>query len=297
MLFKNFLVITRAWSFSITFVAISLGTIVASQDTRVSWPYYFLCLLGAFLFHGGANTLNDYYDLKKGIDTPGSPTALYRPHPVFTHLVSQQQLFRLSILLLTISSGIAITLAAFRSPWIWAMLPMGLIFAFSYTGGPNGLKYIALGEPLMFLAFGPLMIEGAYTVQSSTLSLKALVVSLPFGLLVSLVLLANNLRDIEFDRLSGIKTIGTLLGRRRTLLLFSILSYLPFLLVALLIFKGVFSWPALSVFLSLPQAIKINTEFNKAVPISADAQTSQLTFSFGILLGLALLASGFLLKS
>ena len=148
---------------------------------------------------------------------------------------------------------------------------------------------LALGEPTVFLAFGPLMIEGAYAVQRATVSWRTFYVSLPIGLLVSLILLANNLRDIEFDARSGIKTLCTILGHNKALRLYRILSVLPFVLVFIYILFRILSWPALLVFLSFPSTIRVNKDFMDEIPASSDARTSQLSLLFGLLLIAALI--------
>ena len=97
-----------------------------------------------------------------------------------------------SLVLYGLSSVIGIYLAATRG---WELLWIGLIGAFgslTYTAPPLKYKYSALGEISVFLMWGPLMVAGAYFVQRQAFSLNAFWISLPFGVLVGLVLLANN---------------------------------------------------------------------------------------------------------
>lgn len=289
MRFRDIFIVTRAWSLNITFVSVTLGTLLAFQDGKISLALYFITLLGAFLFHAGANTLNDYLDLKNKIDTPEAPTALYRPHPVFTNLLKPSQLLLFSAFLMSASLIIGIFLAIFLTALIGLMILSGIFLAFFYTGGPRGLKYMALGEPVVFLAFGPLMIEGAYAVQRTAVSVRAFYVSLPIGVLVALVLLANNLRDLDFDAKSGIHTICTTLGRAKALTLYLFLSITPFALICLYMLLRILSWQALLVFFTLPLAVRLNREFFIKIPVNSDAKTSQLTFLFGLCLILALM--------
>jgi len=289
MTFGEICIVTRAWSFNITFISVSLGTVLARQQTKISAPIYLLCLCGAMLFHAGANTLNDYFDLKHKIDTPWSPTALYRPHPVFANIISSRDLLIFSCALLASSICIGTGLAITQSRWIWPIMALGSIFAVFYTAIPQGFKYIALGEPVVFLAFGPMMIDGAYTVQTSSLSWKALFVSIPWGLLVALILLANNLRDAEFDEKCGIRTLSTALGRKKSLRLYNALSLAPFLLILIYILIGLLRWHVFMIFLSLPLAIRLNNELAISVPKDADAKTSGFSFVFGLLLIVSLL--------
>lgn len=286
---RDVFIVTRAWSLSITFISVTIGTILAGQEAEISLFLYLICLLGAFLFHAGANTLNDFFDVKNKIDSAAAPTALYRSHPVFTNMLSQKELLVFSFILLSLSLIIGFFLAILRTAWLWPMILGGLFFAFFYTYRiPFGLKYFALGELTVFLAFGPLMMEGAYAVQSHMLSRKVFYVSLPFGLLVALVLLANNLRDIDFDKRSGIKTISGLLGRARGVKLYAVIVFLAYLLIFCYALTGVLGWQGFLVFFSLPLAVKLIKEFSQHIPVTADAETSKLPFLFGLLLIAAL---------
>ena len=280
---KDFFIITRAWSLNLSFISVTLATVIASKDGPVSLILYILCLLGAMATHLGANGLNDYYDSKNKIDTPEAPTALYRPHPVFTQMVEPRELFLISSFLLIFSFGLGIILAIFRSSWLWPLIFLGLFLAIFYTAKPIGLKYRGFGEPAMFLAFGPLMMEGTYVTQRSNLSWKVFYLSVPIGLLVALVLLANNLRDRVYDKNSKIKTLSSFLGHSSSLRLFVIISMASFGLILFYIFVNLLSYKALLIFLALPINIALMREFSKTIPPSADGKTSQFTLIFGLL--------------
>jgi 1,4-dihydroxy-2-naphthoate octaprenyltransferase len=133
------------------------------------------------------------------------------------------------------------------------------------------------------------MFEGAYAVQRQGLSLKALCISIPFGILVGLVLLANNIRDIAYDSRQGIKTIGILLGRRKSFFLYASLILFTYLYVIGLVVVGMLGLWGLLVLLSLPKAIQLLTRFTDRIPEAADAITAQLNTVFGLLLILALI--------
>jgi 1,4-dihydroxy-2-naphthoate octaprenyltransferase len=116
-----------------------------------------------------------------------------------------------AVMLYALSAMAGMYLAAVRG---WALLWIGLIGIFasiSYTAPPFRYKYKALGELSVFIMWGPLMVEGAYFVQRQAFSMEAFWVSLPFGVLVALVLLINNTRDIGHDKQKGIITIPILI--------------------------------------------------------------------------------------
>ncbi|MHB8111034.1 MAG: UbiA family prenyltransferase, partial [Syntrophorhabdaceae bacterium] len=133
------------------------------------------------------------------------------------------------------------------------------------------------------------MFEGAYLAQRPVLSGKVLFVSIPFGVLVALVLLANNIRDIAYDSRQRVKTISILLGNRRSIMLYAALILTAYLYMIIIVAFGVLSPWALIVLLSLPKAIMLLKKFIHKVPEAADANTAQLNTIFGVLLIVALI--------
>jgi 1,4-dihydroxy-2-naphthoate octaprenyltransferase len=168
---------------------------------------------------------------------------------------------------------------------------IGFLACLFYTAAPVKYKYKAWGEFFVFLMWGPLMFEGAYAVQQQALSLKAFYVSIPFGILVAMVLLANNIRDIAYDSRQGIKTIGILLGSRRSLFLYAGLILAVYLDMIGIVVLGILSPWGLLVLLSLPKAISLLRGFMEKIPEAADAITAQLNTIFGILLIAGLILS------
>jgi 1,4-dihydroxy-2-naphthoate octaprenyltransferase len=285
MKLKNFFIITRSWSLTITFISVTAATLLVLQDGRgVSFFLYFMTLLAAFLLHAGANTLNDYFDTKNHIDTPQAPTACYRPHPILALGLSAERLFTLSLFLLGASFIVGIILTIFRTGWLGPLLFFGFCLSVFYTAHPLKLKYIALGEPIVFLGFGPLMMEGTYAIQRLVFSTKTFLISLPVGSGVALVLLANNLRDVDFDAKCGIKTLPTIIGQSKAFILYVVLSMLPYFFILLYFLCGVVKGPILLVFLALPKTIGLINDFSKNVPDDADAKTSKATLLYGLLL-------------
>ncbi|MHB8111254.1 MAG: UbiA family prenyltransferase, partial [Syntrophorhabdaceae bacterium] len=78
---KNIFISTRPWSFTMSLISVSVGTLLAAQEGPISWFWFFLVCLGIVSFHAAANVLNDYFDTRYQVDQMDSPTARYRPHP------------------------------------------------------------------------------------------------------------------------------------------------------------------------------------------------------------------------
>src|SRR5262249_60594612 len=98
-----------------------------------------------------------------------------------------------------------------RTNWPLALLCLASVgVAYGYSAGPLPLGHAGLGEPLVFVFMGPVMVLGSFYVQIQTLSWAAAWLSLPVACLVTAILVVNNLRDAEEDRHSGKRTLAGL---------------------------------------------------------------------------------------
>ncbi|MDP2970060.1 MAG: prenyltransferase [Deltaproteobacteria bacterium] len=286
---KAYFIATRPWSFTMSLISVSVGTLVAAEDTPILWGWYVLVCIGIVCFHATANIYNDYFDTRYQVDQPDSPTARYRPHPILAGMFTPAQLLTEAIVLNGITILIGLILSFGRSMLVFWIGLIGFLACVFYTAAPIKFKYKAWGEFFVFLMWGPLMFEGAFSVQRQALSLKAFYISIPFGILVGMVLLANNIRDIAYDSRQGIKTIGILLGSQRSIFLYAGLILAAYLYVIGMVLVGILSTWGLLVLLSLPKAIHLLKNFMKKVPEAADAITAQLNTIFGLLLIVALI--------
>jgi 1,4-dihydroxy-2-naphthoate octaprenyltransferase len=282
---KNWFVATRPWSFTMTIISVSVGSALAAREGPFSWGIYFLAVTGAVLMHAGTNLMNDYYDTRYGVDTEQAATTQYRPHVIVHGLIPARQVLAGAYASFGAAALIGIYLTV-TCGWTVLLIGIaGIIAGIGYTAPPMKYKYLALGEVSVFLMWGPLMVEGGYFVQRGMLGSGALLVSVPFGVLVALVLFANNIRDIEHDQGRHIRTIAILLGPRagiHTYLGMMLFAYASTLAIAL---SGVITMWALLVFLSLPLALKLLREMEAGIPADADARTAKLDTAFGILCG------------
>jgi 1,4-dihydroxy-2-naphthoate polyprenyltransferase len=281
-LYRNWFLASRPWSFSMTAISVGVGSAMGAIDGPFFWSPFLLALASAVMLHAGTNLINDYYDVGSGVDTVESATAQYRPHPLVEGRLPAEQVRWAAYALFALAAVIGIYLAAIRGQTIFWIGLAGLLAGLTYTAPPLRYKYVALGEVSVFLMWGPLMVEGSYYVQRQVLSTDAFWVSIPFGLLVALVLLANNLRDIELDQSRNIRTLAILLGRRRGLnayLLLMALAYAGIVALAVVLTPWL-----LIILISLPLAGRLFRQMARDIPMDADARTAQLDTAFGLLL-------------
>jgi len=291
-IYRNWFLASRPWSFTMTAISVSVGGALAALDGPFDWPLGLLALLSAVLLHAATNLINDYYDVINGVDTVQSATAQYRPHPLVEGLIPVSHVRWVAYGLFILAAAIGVYLTLVCGVVILMIGLVGLLAGLTYTAPPLKYKYVALGEVSVFLMWGPLMVEGAYFVQRQSLSLQAFWVSLPFGVLVALVLLANNIRDIDHDRRRGIRTLAILLGRRLGLNAYLLLVVLAYAGILVLAVTGVLTMWVLIIFASLPLAVQLLRQMARAIPANADALTAKLDTAFGLLLVVSLIIEG-----
>jgi 1,4-dihydroxy-2-naphthoate octaprenyltransferase len=290
--YRNWFLASRPWSFSMSAISVGVGAALAAMEGSFIWGYFLVTLTGIVILHAATNLINDFYDVRSGVDELDVSTAQYRPHPLLEGKLKPNQVRNVALILYGLVLIIGIYLAAVRGwPLFWIGL-IGVIASLAYTAPPLKYKYSALGEFAVFLMWGPLMVEGSYFVQRQSFSLEAFWVSLPFGVLVALVLLINNTRDIAHDRRKGIVTLPILIGQRNGLILYVILIGLAYLGILWMSLFGPLNPWALIVLASLPLAIRLLKQMKRRIPLDADAQTAKLDTAFGVLLVGSLIARG-----
>ncbi|ABM81164.1 1,4-dihydroxy-2-naphthoate octaprenyltransferase [Hyperthermus butylicus] len=283
---------TRPWSFPMTIVCVGFGIAYGFWLTgSIDVPLSLLALLGSVLLHAAANVWNDYFDYRYGIDRPGVGTTVYRPHPIFANIMvpGHVLVFGTSLGLAALGIGWALVLAG--RPLALLLGLAGFILAYSYTGPPLNLKYRGLGELGVFIAWGPLMVVGGAYVASGSLSLEAAAASVPLGLLVAAVLLANNIRDVENDRESGAYTLAVRIGRRSAIKLYQSMILAPYIILVVLYTAKLVPLASLVALASLPLAVSLARLMSREVPVDADPRTAKLVVAFGVPYILGTLAS------
>jgi 1,4-dihydroxy-2-naphthoate octaprenyltransferase len=291
-IYRNWFLASRPWSFTMTAISVSVGSALAALDGPFDWSLGLLALLSAVLLHAATNLINDYYDVINGVDSIEAGTAQYRPHPLVEGLIPVAHVRWVAYGLFLSAAAIGLYLTVICGRVVLIIGLVGLLAGLTYTAPPLKYKYVALGEVSVFIMWGPLMVEGAYFVQRQSLSAQALWVSLPFGALVALVLLANNIRDIEHDRRRGIRTLAIVLGRRLGLSAYRSLIILAYAGILALALTGVLTMWVLIIFASLPLAIRLLRQMGQAIPANADALTAKLDTAFGLLLVVSLIIEG-----
>ena len=217
----KWMVIMRLPFLSATFVPIFAGAAITSMlGEPVSWSWLGLTLLAGAFLHIGTNTSNDYFDHRSGTDALNynySNEGLNGgSRSIQMGLITPKGMLTLAIVTFALSAAVGIPLIL-RSgmPILW----LGLIGFFSglfYTAPP--FKFSSrkgMGEFLIGLNFGPLMVAGSTLVQTGKLIPESFLAGIPIGLLIAAVVYMNEFPDHESDKATGKNTLIVVFGPER----------------------------------------------------------------------------------
>ncbi|MDN5346938.1 MAG: 1,4-dihydroxy-2-naphthoate polyprenyltransferase [Clostridia bacterium] len=285
----------RPWSFTASFIPVTLGSILAWQQGPFNLFLYLLALAGGVLLHAGTNAVNTYYDYLAGIDTVANK-GKSQPFLVLGWLQPRELLWG-GHLAFGLAIIIGCYLIALRGWLVLALGIIGLVGGYGYTARPLAYKYQGLGIPFVFILMGPLMVVGGYVVQTGSFGWLPVLASLPVGFLVAGILHANDLRDIEGDRDAAIKTLSHYL-KDAAQDFYYFLIWGAYLSLALLAILKVLPWAALLPLLTLPEGFKLMRMVkggftdNPAFLEPVEPLTARLHLIFGLLLIIGLLLAG-----
>ncbi|HBX80810.1 MAG TPA: 1,4-dihydroxy-2-naphthoate polyprenyltransferase [Propionibacteriaceae bacterium] len=177
-----------------------------------------LCLLVSLALQVGVNYANDYSDGIRGTDAE-------RVGPL--RLVGSGVAEPRSVKLAAFASfgvaavaGLVLVLLT-QQWWLLGLGVVAIASAWFYTGGKHPYGYLGLGEVFVFVFFGLMAVGGTIYAQALRVPVAGWVTAATIGLLACAILVANNLRDINGDRVAGKRTLAARLGdpATRTLLL------------------------------------------------------------------------------
>lgn len=268
-----------------------VGTAAGVREAgSVRWLPFLVALMAAILIQVGTNYANDLFDYLKGADRPErvGPTRI-----TARGLVTATQM-RWAVLC---TFGIAVILGLYLV-WVggWPILVIGvtaIAAGILYTAGPWPIAYIGLGDLFVFVFFGLVAVTGSAYLQSGAWSWLALLAAIPIGLLITAILVVNNLRDIATDRLAGKQTLAVRLGEQVTRWYYAFLLIVSFVIPLFLWFGGWVGMSALLPWLTLPLAVRLIWSVLRGASGSALnhllRETGRLQLAFALLFALGLL--------
>jgi 1,4-dihydroxy-2-naphthoate polyprenyltransferase len=284
--------LTRPHTLTAAFVPVSIGTALAFHETNIRISLFIAMLVASLFIQAATNMFNEYYDFKRGLDSPesvGIGGAIVREgiHP--------KAVLYLAIFLFAIAMLIGVYICVNSSWWLALIGSICMAAGYFYTGGPVPIAYTPFGELAAGFFMGLVIILISFFIQTGEVTKTAILISVPIAILVGAILLANNIRDLDGDKENGRKTLAILVGRNNAIRILAGMFAISFIwMIGLVVFHLVSVWTLL-VFFSVPKAITATKGFiGKTKPIEmmpAMKATAQTNTQFGFLLAIGLLIS------
>jgi 1,4-dihydroxy-2-naphthoate octaprenyltransferase len=199
--------------------------------------------------------MNDLFDVEVGADTLSYPRALYAPHPVLSGMISRTRLAAGALAVNVVDLAILIVLALYRGWPVVAFALAGFALSVAYTAPPLRLKKRGLGEPDVFLVWGPLMVGGTYYAAVGHIPWEIVAASVPYGLLCTAVLMGKHIDKAPYDAPLGIRTLPVVLGEARARAVTKGLMAAFYVTVVACVAVRALPWPALVSLAALPKLV------------------------------------------
>lgn len=270
---------------------VMVGSAMAAVHNSFALLPAMAALAVALLLQIGVNLANDYFDFIKGVDSDDrlgplrvTQSGLIPPARVRIAMIITLGLAGLPGLYLLYVGG-------------WPVLVIGaasILAALAYSGGPYPLASNALGDLFVFIFFGLVAVCGTYYVQTRMLTATVVLIGADVGLLITAILVVNNLRDIASDSRTGKRTLAVRLGASGTKLEFSLLLAGAYCGPLVFWISGIFSVWVLLPFVSAPLAWRLIRNIRRTPDgprlNHTLASTAKLAFLFSLLLAIGIIA-------
>lgn len=291
--FKEWIIAVRPWSFPASAMPIIVTlAYLFWTGAEIDWLKGLWALIGMVLFHCTGNVWSDYFDFKKKVDAEDTfgaktlTTGMFKPEEIRN--------LALGLLVVSLICGLGL-LAVTGLPLLWIGLA-GVACTLLYPV----LKFNALGDFDIVMAFAFLPTLGTSYVATGAIDWNVLLVALPVGLITDAILHCNNTRDMATDKRAGIMTMAMGMGYKWAVAHYVFEMVFPYVWVAAVAVAGYLPLTTLAVFLTIAVAlgnaktmIRSRKEGVELIH-DLDVRTANLQLFFSVLFTAALVVAKFL---
>ncbi|HLR67854.1 1,4-dihydroxy-2-naphthoate polyprenyltransferase [Virgibacillus alimentarius] len=285
----------RPHTLTASFVPVFVGTMFAFNDGTIEIRLFLAMLLASILIQAATNMFNEYYDFIRGLDNEQSVGI---GGTIVRDGIAPKTILNLAFTFFGIAILLGVYICMESSWWIAVIGLISMLFGYLYTGGPFPIAYTPLGELFSGFFMGTVIIGISYYIQTLSVTVDVILISIPVAIFIASIMLANNIRDLDGDKQNGRKTIAILIGRKQAVKLMGFLFTASYVLTVLYIILGILPILSIVVILSSIKARNVIKNFEgKTKPIEmlpAMIATGKTNTLYGILLGLSLLISHFI---
>lgn len=260
-----------------------MGSALAWHSGSFRLDVALVCLFVSLLLQIGSNLANDVFDFERGTDTADrlGPTRVTQ-----AGLLTPAQVKMGMGLVFAFSALLGLYLVWLGGLPILLVGIAAILSAIAYTGGPFPLGYHGLGDLFVFLFFGVAAVAGTYFLQAGAITAVAWWMTLPPGFIITAILVVNNLRDVEHDRLGAKRTLAVLFGAGFARAEYLALIFGAYLTLPLVAWLGLIPWSGLLACASLPWAWRaariVWNQSGRSLNLAL-AMTGQTAFLFSLL--------------
>lgn len=240
-----------------------LAISLASGTPDFSWGLSLLAVVGVVLAHFGMNLADDYFDYKKD---NGNVREVLADAGMRSRIAKCSYLTsgKTTVKALAMAIAVYLFLASICGGLIFYFRGMNVLYValiagflgINYSGLPLRLSYYGLGELLIGIMFGPLLMVGVYLSASGEINDSVIAISCAVGCLVMNIVYTHAIMDLEPDKAIGKMTLARLFVHKVPMLIWSALCmFAPFVIISALVYLGMISYWNLFVLLLLPMAI------------------------------------------
>lgn len=291
--FGEWMIAVRPWSFPASAMPVITATAYLFwKGAEINWLFALWALLNIVIFHAAGNTWSDYFDFRKKVDADDT----FGAKTLTTGMFTENEIFRLSLGLTLVAAAGGVGLLLLTGlPLLWIGLG-GIFCTLLYPF----LKYNALGDLVILLAYAFLPTIGTSFVTTGAIDWSVLLLALPVGLITDGILHSNNTRDAMTDKRAGIKTMAMALGSKASAILYGFEVIFPFIWVEVLSIIGFFPLTTIIIFLTLVVAIGCAQTMMKSlngdlkIIADLDVRTANLQLMFSALLTIAFVVAKFI---
>ncbi len=298
---KTIFLATRPGFFTASIVSVLLGIAAGWYHSRQFDLLGSIAILAAsVLMHAGADMMNDYDDHLNGADEANHDFVgpfSGGSRMIQTGVLQPGEVRRTAYALLAAGMAILLALALRSGPLMLLLAGIGPFTSLFYTGKPLYLAARGLGELVVALSFGPVLVTAGYYVQARNLPAGALLTSLPMMFLVMAILYVNELPDYAGDLAAGKRTLVVRLGRRRASYGYIVLLVASHASIIVAVLAGQLPALALIGLATLPLAVaaaaNVRRYYDRPAEMSpASVQTIVTHLLTGLLLSVATWSAG-----
>ena len=283
----------RPWSFPASAMPVITATAYLFwKGAGINWFFAVWALLNIVVFHAAGNTWSDYFDFRKKVDSDDT----FGAKTLTTGMFTSKEILCLSLCLTLIATAAGIGLMILTGlPLLWIGLG-GVLCTLLYPF----LKFNALGDLVILLAYAFLPTIGTSFVTIGEIDWSVLLIALPVGLITDGILHSNNTRDTLTDKRAGIRTMAMALGTKASAILYGFEVIFPFVWVGVLSITGFLPLTTIIIFLTLVVAIGCAQTMMKSLEggshiiADLDVRTANLQLMFSALLTIAFVVAKFI---